>query len=380
MRAFYTCEPIIRTMGNDAQGIAQYQVTRVTGMQDDTPLSGIQVYAGQAYCPDGNEDLDLMPLLRTMTEDQVRNLSTLHYWNQQGCQVLQSTFAFNTYLSVTDASTMNTDDYSVLYDTRGMTAYESGVTTSINIPSVNGYAANRFPETEIVDGQYFSLTWRAPSNALETSQYAFGFEYTYSVAGSPSYIVLTRNQIQTVTGQSFRYAGTADWQDWGESNPVEKGRFYLYNEKEGYSYITDWLYPRFCDDPDAVYLYWMNSLGGIDFLRGRLVETIEHEDSAYETGATIADYRDGWGTAIYNQWKWKSYEFNTKLIKDNDSPNVADLCGARFAWLYFPGKIQPWKTVKVNDAQATVKTYANQGGKLYNYTFELEDSVKARTV
>lgn len=384
MQAFYTCEPIIRTMSGDAQGIAQYQVTRITGMQDDTALSGIQVYAGQAYCPDGHEDLDLMPLLRTMTEDQVRNLSTLHYWNQQSCQILQSTFAFNTYLGVTDASSLNTSYYSLVYDTRGLTTYEAEVTNTTNIPLTSGYVANRFPDKEIMHGQYFSLTWRALTNQRETSSYTFGFEFTYTAQGpnphDPSYNVLERYQIDTVTGQSFRYAGTADWQEWGEGHPAQRGRFYLYNEKEGYNYITDWLYPRFCDEPDTVYLYWMNSLGGIDFLRGRLVETIEHEDSTYETNKTIADYRDGFGTAIYNQRKWKSYDFSTKLITDNDSPNVADLCGARFAWLYFPGRIQPWKTIKVNDAQATVKTYANQGGKLYNYTFNLEDSVKARTV
>lgn len=164
MQAFYTCEPIIRTMSGDAQGIAQYQVTRITGMQDDTALSGIQVYAGQAYCPDGHEDLDLMPLLRTMTEDQVRNLSTLHYWNQQSCQILQSTFAFNTYLGVTDASSLNTSYYSLVYDTRGLTTYEAEVTNTTNIPLTSGYVANRFPDKEIMHGQYFSLTWRALTN------------------------------------------------------------------------------------------------------------------------------------------------------------------------------------------------------------------------
>lgn len=384
MQSFYTCEPIVRTMGNNSQGLAQYQVTRITGMQDDTPLSGIQVYAGQAYCPDGHEDLDLMPLLRTMTEDQVRNLSTLHYWNQQDCSILQSTFAFNTYLSVTDASTMNSDSYSILYDTRGLTAYEAGVTNVTNVPIVNGYTANRFPERNIMEGQYFSLTWRAPSNSLETVPYTFGFEYVYTAQGpnphDPSYIVLQRHQISTVTGQSFRFAGPVVWQSWAESNPARRGRFYLYHEKEGYNYITPWLYPVFCEDPETVYLYWLNSTGGIDFLRGRVTSTIEHEDSTYETGATIADYRDGWGNAVYHQRKWKTYSFGTKLISDNDSPNVADVCGARFAWLYFPDRVQPWKTVKVTDAAATVKSYQNQGGKLYNYTFSLEDSVKAKTV
>lgn len=383
MQTYFTSEPLIRTMSGGTNGMTNYSISSVTGMQEDTVLNGSHIYSGLAYCPDGHEDLDFMPMFRTMIDDQVSNLSTLQYWNSQSCEITQSTFAFNTYFSVLDSSGY-VDDYSVVYDTRGITSYEAGA-VNLHHTVPKGYPANLFPEKEIMQGQYFSLTYRNPSNTGEMTNNTFGIEYVYNDRAvdpsDPGYIVLSRNEIDTsVTGQSFRYSGPADWQDWGENHPVIRGRFFLYNQKGGYTYITPWLYPRWCDDPETVYFYWLNSLGGVEFLRGRLVETIEHEDSTYETGATIADYRDGFGTAIYSQRKWKSYTFNTKLISDNDSPNVADACGARFAWLYFPGKIQPWKTIKVNDAQATVKTYTNQGGKLYNYTFNLEDSVKARTV
>lgn len=380
MKVFYTSEPCIQTMGNDSSGFASYQLYMVSDMQENTILDGRAIYNGEAYCPDGNDDLDFMQLMRPYIQDQISSLAQLTGWNSQGCMLIQSTFAYNTYFTVHDNNNNTDTDYSILYDTRGLTAYEAGTTNINNVPTYGPYTANLFPDKEILYGQYFSLTYRHPTNALQMRNYSFGMEYAYSAGG---YNVIAHNVLDSsVTGQSFRYCGRVDWQDWtdGASN-VQWGKFFLYDpEKEEYTYITPKLYPKWCDEPDTVYLYWLNSLGGIEFVRGVLTETDEHEDSTYETNAGINDYHDGWGIALYSQRKWKSYSFSTRLVSDGDSPAVADICGARFAWLYFPGRVQPWKTVRVTDARATVKTFRNQGGKLYNYTWELEDSVKAKTI
>ena len=385
MLIYYTSEPCIQSMSNDSSGFASYQLYGVNGMQDNQVQNGYTIYNGTAYCPDGNEDLDFMPMFRSLIDTQVTMLSRLDGWNSQSCNLIQNTFAYNTYFTVHDNNSGSDTDYSIVYDTRGMTTYEADVTTLYHT-SGRSYPANLFPDPNILHGQYFNLTYRNPSNSGEMTNYTFGFEYVYIDRAidpdDPGFIVLQRHQIDSsVTGQSFRYCGTADWQEWGEgTGNILRGRFYLYQEKEGYKYITPWLYPRWCDDPDTVYLYWLNSLGGIEFVRGVLVDSVNREDSTYETNATIADYRDGWGTAVYSQHKWHSYTFHTRLVTDEDSPAVADVCGARFAWLYFPGRVQPWKTVRVTDAKATVKTFRNQGNKLYNYTWELEDSVKAKTI
>lgn len=377
MLAYFSDEPVIRTMSGDQNGLVYYTVTAATGMQNDTILSGQTAFTNSAFCPDGHEDLEIGSLLRSMISEQERNIKTLQHLNSQGCSITQGTFTFNSYFTVSDSSGGTSDDYSIIYDTRGITAPESGC-TYIHQPG-SGYVANYFPETEIMQGQYFSLMWRMPSNALETASYIFGFEYTYTVSGPPSYNVLERNQIQTVTGQSFRYSGTADWQEWGEGNSAQRGRFYLYNEKEGYVYLTPWLYPKFCDDPDTVYLYWVNSMGGIDFKRGVMTKSLNHEDSTYEANVGI-DERLDFRSRIYHQTKWNSYMFNTSLISDDDSPSIADICGARWAWLYIPGDTPMWRSVKVTDTKATVKTYRNQGAKLYNYAFELEDATKYKSV
>ena len=386
MKVFYTSEPLIRTMDSDSAGMAHYQINDVTGMQDDQVLQENQIYAGTAYCPDGNEDLDLMPMLRTLIDDQVTLLGRLDGWNQQSCLFIQSTFAYNTYFSVTDldSSIDATEDYSILYDTRGITAYEAGATNIYHTGNYP-YPANLYPEREIMQGQYFNLTYRNPSNSGEMTDYSFGFEYCYATRsdpGDPEYLVVQRHTLDSsVTGQSFRYCGPADWQDWADgANDVRWGRFYLYQEKEGYRYITPRLYPRWCDEPDTVYLYWLNSLGGIEFVRGRVIKYIEHEDSTYESNDGIDMYRDGWGTRIYSQHKWNGYVFNTRIMTDETSPAVADICGARFAWLYFPGELQPWNTVRVTDAKATVKKAADEGKRLFNYTWNIEDSVKAKTI
>ena len=95
---------------------------------------------------------------------------------------------------------------------------------------------------------------------------------------------------------------------------------------------------------------------------------------------TGIDERLEFGERIYHQRKWDSYSFSTSIVSDADSPSVADVCGARWAWICVPGESPLWKSVKVLDTQATVKTYRNQGAKLYNYTFELEDATKVKTI
>jgi hypothetical protein len=59
---------------------------------------------------------------------------------------------------------------------------------------------------------------------------------------------------------------------------------------------------------------------------------------------------------------------------------MADVVNTRWAWLYIPGDTVPWRSVKVTDTTAKVKQARNEGNKLYNYTFQLEDSIKAKIV
>lgn len=377
MDCYFSDEPIIRTMNNDSSGMAQYTVTRVTSMQGDTPMSGVTVYSNTAYCPDGHDDLEVGGLLRSLLSTQETNLSRLQYLNAQGPGITQSTFAFNTYLSVTDSSGGTSDTYSILYDTRGITTYEAGI-TNVHIPDVSGYTANLFPDKEITWQQYFSLMYRCPSNRLEPENIVLGvnYQYTTGMVHVDAFHVLE----QKMQWISFRYSGPADFQEWFESHTAERFRFYIADTDDQIrTYITPWLYPKPCDEPDTVYLYWVNSLGGVDFVRGKMTKSKNHEDSTYESNTGI-DERLEFGERIYHQRKWDSYSFSTSIVSDADSPSVADVCGARWAWICVPGESLLWKSVKVLDTQATVKTYRNQGAKLYNYTFELEDATKVKTI
>lgn len=375
MICYFSDEPVIRTMSADQSGIARYTVKEVTGMQNDTILAGNPAYTGDAFCPDGFEDLELGGLLRSMLSDQERNIRTLQYRNAQDCSVTQGTFIFNTYFSVTDASSGITDDYSILYDTRGITAEESGCT--YHYQPYHGYVANYFPEREITEGQYFSLMYRQPSNYQETMDLNLMKEYAY--VDSSMFNVLAHEQVASLTGQSFRYSGNVDWQAWSDSHGAIWLRFYIENEKQEKTYLTPRLYPKWCEDPDNVYLYWVNSMGGVDFVRGKITKSLNHEDSTYESNTGINDRMNG-RERIYHQLKWNSYSFGTSIISDDDSPSIADICGARWAWLCIPEGMPVWRPVKVTDSKATVKSYRNQGAKLFNYTFELEDATKYKSV
>ena len=420
MQAYFTDEPLIRTMQNDSSGFANYAVCSVTGMQGDTVLNGGVLFTNTAYAPDWNGDIEFGSLLRTMITNQERNLKTLQYWNSQGMGLTQSTFAFNTYFSIVDnydsSQGRNTSDYSILFDTRRITTDEAGC-TYYHSP-YRGYPANMFPDPYIAHGQYISIMWRSPSNFEEMATYSLGETYCYitnSSAGRQaskeqiddaratiesatkntgrqeappdpsvygSITIATRVIDSSITGQSFRYSGTADWQEWSDGHGgVLWARFWIADAKGTKTYLTPYLYPKWCDDPNVVYLFWVNSMGGIDFVRSTstIAKSINHEDSTYETGIGI-DERRSFGEEIYHQRKWDSYTFNTSLVTEEDSPALADICGARWAWLYFPGQNPLWKSVTVEDSKATVKTYENQGKKFYNYTFQLRDNMKVKTI
>lgn len=382
---FFTCEPMVKTVQHDGSDICHYDINRITGMQDNTALASVTEYSGECYAPDAYGDVDFGNQLRSMIDYQVTNIRTLQYRNSQSMELTQAPFAFNTYFFVDDGGS-DTNFWSVIYDTRGITAYEAGA-RNYNYTPGNGYAANTFPDPYISDGQYVSIMWRNPSNAGESEAWTFGNTYCYdsrssSVPEDPAYSVITDRQITRVTRQSFRYSGTASWQEWGEgAGNLRWARFWIMDAKGTKTYLTPKLYPKWCEDPGTMYLYYVNSMGGIDFIRSNYasIQTLNTERETYETNNGI-DNRFEFGSETYHQLRWNSYTFKTEIVNDSDSYNMADIVNARWAWIYIPGDQVPWRSVRVTDATAKVKQKRNEQQKIYNYTFQLEDSIKAKIV
>lgn len=380
---FFTCEPMIKTVQHDGSDICHYDIIRATGMQDNTVLASLTEYSGECYAPDAFGDVDFGNQLRSMIDYQLTNLSTLQYRNSQSMGLTQAPFAFNTYFMVDDGGP-NVDVWSVIYDTRGLTAFEAGARNYNYTPGF-GYAANVFPDVYITDGQYVSIMWRNPSNAGEMEDWTFGNTYCYdsrAIPEDPSYSVLEDRVISTITRQSFRYSGTASWQEWGEgAGNLRWARFWMMDAKGTKTYLTPKLYPRFCDDPGTMYLYYVNSMGGIDFIRSNhaSMQTLNTERDTYETNNNIDD-RFKFGTETYHQTRWNTYTFKTEIVSDGDSYNMADIVNTRWAWLYIPDDTVQWRSVKITDVSAKVKQKRNENQKIYNYTFQLEDSIKAKIV
>ena len=413
---YFTCEPMVKTVQHDSADICHYDIVEITGMQDDTELQGSVVYSGQCYAPDAYGDVDFGGQLRSMIDTQIRNIKTLQYRNSQGMGLTQSTFAFNSYYSVDDGGSDDTF-YSVLYDTRGITAYEAGARTYLYGPG-DPYPANNFPDPNIMHGQYVSIMYRNPSNLREMETYSLGLTYCYLTAQSagrqasreeiddaratidaasrntsrqvappdPSTygLITVANHVidSSITGQSFRYSGTADWQDWGQGHGgLLWARFWVVNSKGTKTYLTPYLYPKWCEDPGTMYLYYVNSMGGIDFIRSTYASSTElnTERDMYETDYGIND-RFEFGEETYHQRRWNKYTFKTSLIKDEESYGMADVINTRWAWLYIPDDTVLWRSVKVTGSSAKVKQVRNEGHKLYNYEFQLEDSIKAKIV
>lgn len=411
---YFTCEPMLKTVSHDSADICRYDIMRITQMQGDTPLDGEVVYSGQCYAPDSHRDVNFGGQLRSMIDSQVQNIKTLQFKDSQDMHVTQGTYVFNSYYSVDDGSTGTL--YSILYDTRGITAREARARTALLTPGAP-YLANAFPDTNIMQGQYVSIMYRYPSNSRAAEKYSFGLTYCY-YTDIPAQHQVTRREVESVramvnaaskntsrmaapdptppgtvtitnhiidsnmTGQSFRYSGTANWQDWGEShNGIIWARFWVQNQSGVKTYLTPFLYPRWCDEPGTMYLYYVNSMGGIDFIRSTYASSTElnTEREMYETDYGI-DNRFEFGEETYHQRRWNRYTFKTSLVTDEESLGMADIINTRWAWLYIPDDSVPWRSVKIIGSSAKVKQARNEGGKMYNYEFQLEDSIKAKIV
>ena len=382
---FFTCEPMVKTVNNGGTDMCYYNIIRITGLQDNTALQSVNEYSGSCYAPDAYADVNFGPQLRSMIDDQVRNIKTLQYRNLQSMGVTQSTFAFNTYFRVDDGGADASTFWSILYDTRGLTAAETGARTYLYTPGPC-YVANTFPDREIMQGQYVSFMYRNPSNAGEMDTFTLGNSYCYmsrATPEDPEYGVIAHRTIDSsMTGQSFRYSGTADWQDWAEGNGnILWAQFWIADPKGNRTYITPMLYPRWCDEPDTMYLYYVNSMGGIDFVRGTYASYSSYntERETYETDSDIDD-RFAFGEETYSQRRWNSYVFHTDIMSDDESFNMADIVTARWLWIRIPGATPEWRSVKITDTSAKLKLKKNEGQKIYSYTFNLEDATKAKIV
>ena len=409
---------MVKTVQHDSKDICHYDIVRIVDLHDDFVLGQENAYSGQCYAPDEYSDVNFGGQLRSMIDTQIQNIKTLQYRNSQGMGLTQGTLIFNTYYFVNDGGSDDTF-WSILYDTRGITAYEAGARNYLFTPG-EGYPANNFPDPNVMQGQYVSIMYRNPSNARETETFSLGVTYCYVTAdASQSAKHATREQINdarasieaaskntsrqvappdpstygwvtvsnnvidsSITGQSFRYSGPANWQDWCQGHGgILWARFWVADSKGTKTYLTPYLYPVWCDEPGVMYLYYVNSMGGIDFIRSTYASSTElnTERDMYETDYDI-DNRFEFGEETYHQRRWNKYTFKTEIVTDDESFGMADVINTRWAWVYIPDDTVQWRSVKVTNTSAKVKQIRNEGHKLYSYEFQLEDSIKAKIV
>lgn len=375
---------MVKTVNNGGADMCYYNIIKITGLQDDTALQSHNEYSGSCYAPDGYDDVNFGPQLRSMIDDQVRNIKTLQF-KDQDMGLTQSTFAFNSYYQVDDGGNYASTFWSIIYDTRGLTAEEAGARTYLYTPGY-GYVANTYPDRDIMQGQYVSFMYRQPTNAHEMESWSLGNTYCYMSRATPEdpeyWVIENQTLDSSLTGQSFRYSGTADWQVWGNNNGnLRWAQFWIADPKGNKTYITPKLYPKWCEEPNTMYLYYVNSMGGIDFVRGTYAtySSYNTERESYETNADIDD-RLAFGQEIYSQRRWNSYVFHTDIMSDEESYNMADLVTARWAWIRIPDEVPEWRSVRITDTSAKLKLRKNEGQKIYSYTFNLEDATKSKIV
>lgn len=402
---FFTCEPMVRTVYNAGTDYCHYTIQRATGLQDDVATSSIDVYSSTCYAPDAYDEVDFNAQLRSMIDSQINHIKTLQRRAALNAGITQGTSFFNTYFFINDGGSDDTM-YSIIYDTRGLTANETGARDRTTYGPGVPWAANTFPDPYIKQGQYISVMYRTPSNMRQTETCSFGCTYSYRADASsnvssnastlqsedllidepptpptPGTIVIANNTIDaSITGQSFRYSGPADWNSWCENNNnILWLQFWTANSKGEKTYLSPKLYPKTCDAPETCYLYYVNSMGGIDFIRCKYERTVNTERSTYESNVDI-NQRFEFQEEVYAQRRWNTWTLHSSIVSDADSPNMADMCTARWAWIYDPNDTMvPWRSVSITDTSAKVKTKSNEG-KLFIYDINVRENIKSKIV
>lgn len=367
MDVYLSTSPLIRTCSNGGTDKAYVTITRAThgNMQGNTIMQGDTVFSGEIYCPDGHDEIDFQPILKDALDGQLVNKTALPLFDSSLFVFQNGDVTYNTYFEISDGST--SDSYSVLYSTRNMNYEES----SIGISDM--FLANRYLETDhIYAGQYFDLTYQYASNAGYNSQADdFVMEYYYHTANATAIAYYTLSN--TLMRQSFKCCGRLD-PDAITGHNVHMISFGFKDGKDVYHRITPKWKVRKCMPNNLAILYYVDSMGGVSWLydeNGTFIENKTTERSYYQQYANISERRK-FGKKSYNTQSSSNYVFHTQLVSDGFSEDYADVLNSDYMWLYLPEKMPYLRSVLITDSQLKVKTRPTD--KMYNYTYNLEDS------
>ena len=337
----------VATRDTNGNALGNYKVYIGTTISDDH-----LVYSGKLFSEEGGvsvtKPVDLQPIIVNYTSKNVgimQNKSGNFQPNPLNSSLGQIfTVAYDTISGITEIKNIG-----MLYCTENATNQELGWDSST---STFPYIANDFIQNTYVAGSYFSLL-QLNNNGGTT----VNMELTETLDSGET----VTSTFNFVNGDN-RSGGILQLNDSTVSFNITIA---------GKPAVTDMKVIN-CLPPNSYILYYVNSLGAIDWLICDKKNTVTYnaERHSMTRYANIQD-RTAFGKLNYLNNTSTTWTLNTDIMNDEQSKQMYKVFNSEYIWLYDVDKGQ-MNSVVIEDASLKIKKFSTD--KVYNYTITVKSS------
>ena len=337
----------VATRDTNGNALGNYKVYIGTTISND-----YLIYSGKLYSEEGGvavtTPVDLQPIIVNYTSKNVgimQNKSGNFQPNPLNSSLGQIfTVAYDTISGITA-----TKNIGMLYCTENATNKELGWDSST---STFPYIANDFIQNTYVAGSYFSLLQLCANGGTSVNLE----------------LIETLDSGETVTS-TFNFVN-------GDNR--SGGILQLNDSTVSFSItiagkpaVTDMKVIN-CLPPNSYILYYVNSLGAIDWLICDKKNTVTYnaERHSMTRYANIQD-RTAFGKLNYLNNTSTTWALNTDIMNDEQSKQMYKVFNSEYMWLYDVDKGQ-MNSVVLEDASLKIKRFQTE--KIYNYTITVKSS------
>ena len=337
----------VATRDTNGNALGNYKVYIGTTISND-----YLIYSGKLFSEEGGvsvtKPVDLQPIIVNYTPKNVgimQNKSGNFQPNPLNSSLGQIfTVAYDTISGITEIKNIG-----MLYCTENATNQELGWDSST---STFPYIANDFIQNTYVAGSYFSLLQL--NNIGGTT---VNMELTETLDSGET----VTSTFNFVNGDN-RSGGILQLNDSTVSFNITIA---------GKPAVTDMKVIN-CLPPNSYILYYVNSLGAIDWLICDKNNTVTYnaERHSMTRYANIQD-RTAFGKLNYLNNTSTTWALNTDIMNDEQSKKMYKVFNSEYIWLYDVDKGQ-MNSVVLEDANLKIKKFSTE--KIYNYTITVKSS------
>lgn len=337
----------VATRDTNGNALGNYKVYIGTTISDE-----YLIYSGKLFSEEGGisvtKPVDLQPIIVNYTPKNVgimQNNSGSFQPNPLKSSLGQSfTVAYDTISGITEIKNIG-----MLYCTENATNQELGWDSST---STFPYIANDFIQNTYVAGSYFSLL-QLNNNGGTT----VNMELTETLDSGET----ATSTFNFVNGDN-RSGGILQLRDTTVSFSITIA---------GKPAVTDMKVIN-CLPPNSYILYYVNSLGAIDWLICDKKNTVTYNADRHSMTrfASIQD-RTAFGKLNYLNNTSTTWTLNTDIMNDAQSKQMYKVFNSEYLWLYDVDKGQ-MNSVVIEDANLKIKKFSTD--KVYNYTITVKSS------